>query len=98
MREQEARLAETVGRAMERQELGPGTECVTRLLGRTDAAQYVWAECTSSDHGAISVPARVEGAGVDLPRDGALYAEDVRRLFPKGLAKVIVSDPDRLRP
>ena len=73
-----------------------GAECGVRLLGESDGSSFVWAEC-SGPSGGVSAPMRIDGAEVQVPGDGSLYEDDVRRLFPAGLADLILDHPDRVR-
>jgi hypothetical protein len=72
--------------------------CQLRLLGGDDITSYVWAECRFPIGSALSTPFRVTGEQAEAPRDGNEYASSVSRLFPRDLARAILSDPDRLRP
>ncbi len=87
----EDELAQVVGAAR------GGDDCDVRLLAESDGRSFVWAECFGAS-GGISAPMRVDGNKVQLPGDGGLYADDVRRLFPKDLADAILTDQERLRP
>lgn len=74
-----------------------GADCDVRLLGESEGSSFVWAECIGPS-GGISAPMRVDGDDVELPGDGSLYADDVRRLFPADVADAIVTDQERLKP
>jgi hypothetical protein len=73
-----------------------GGDCKVRMLGESDDASFVWADCFGAS-GGISAAMRVEGDDVLQPGDGSQYGDDVRRLFPSGLAHMILDDPDALR-
>lgn len=77
---------------------GDGVTCEVRLLGESEGAAFVWAECVDGKGSGVSVPLRIEGGQVEGPGDGSQFSGDVRRLFPSGLAKLILGNPDRLRP
>lgn len=84
----EAELAPVVGAALD------GATCEVRLIGVEGNSSFVWARCswTTSDgiRGGMSGPMRVDGTEVQMPGDGSLFEEDVRRLFPADLADVIL--------
>ena len=48
--------------------------------------------------GGTSAPMRVDGDEVQVPGDGDLYSDDVRRLFPAEIADAILTDQERLKP
>jgi hypothetical protein len=75
--------------------------CEWEIWGQTDQEVYGWAECQdkSSDQGsAASVPVVIYlGAdkkiqSVVIPRDGAYYAIDVQKLFPRDVQKRILAN------
>jgi hypothetical protein len=76
--------------------------CEWEVLGQTPQDLYVWVVCQSiANDSAVSVPAAVhlgtDGrvARVDVPRDGSLYAQDVRALFPQDLhQRIFAHDVD----
>lgn len=74
--------------------------CEVRLLGSADATAYVWAKCEFPNDGPdapigwSSAPFRVDGEKVRHVRDGALYAQDVRALFPEPIADAILKHED----
>lgn len=84
-------LAQVVGAAR------GGDDCDVRLLGESDGSSFVWAECFGAS-GGISAPMRVDGDEVQLPGDGNLYDDGVRRLFPAEVADAILTDQERLKP
>jgi len=103
VRAQEARLAELVERDQRAAFSGMSGTCKVRLLGTEGSSSFVWAQCDypGSDGGpggAVSVPVRVDGSHVQVPRDGDAFAPDVRRMFPSAMVSTILHDPDRLRP
>jgi hypothetical protein len=87
----EGELASVVGAAFE------GADCDVRFLGESEGSSFVWAEC-AGPLGEISAPMRVDGDDVQVPGDGSLYDDDVRRLFPDDLADAILAREGRLRP
>ncbi len=87
----ERQLAPVVGAAFD------GADCEVRFLGKSDGSSFVWAEC-AGPLGAVSAPMRVDGDDVQVPGDGSLYTEDVRRMFPDDLADAILAREERLRP
>ena len=84
-------LAQVVGAAR------GGDDCDIRLLGESDGSSFVWAECFGA-LGGTSAPMRVDGDEVQVPGDGDLYSDDVRRLFPAEIADAILTDQERLKP
>ena len=80
----------------------PAALCEWQVLGQTSQDLYVWAVCQSvTNDSAVSAPAVVHlGTNghverVDMPRDGSLYAQDVRGLFPEDLgARIFAHDID----
>jgi hypothetical protein len=70
--------------------------CAVRVLRVTGTTTYGFATCTAGSS-AVSLPLRVAGSSVEMPRDGS-FAEDLDRLFPKDLAKALADHPDRYRP
>ena len=67
------------------------------LLGESDGSSFVWAECFGA-LGGTSAPMRVDGDEVQVPGDGDIYSDDVRRLFPAEIADAILTDQERLKP
>ena len=84
-------LAQVVGTAR------GGDDCDIRLLGESERSSFVWAECFGA-LGGTSAPMRVYGDEVQVPGDGDLYSDDVRRLFLAEIADAILTDQERLKP
>jgi len=72
--------------------------CEWEILGQEGQEVYLWAICQVAgdpDGSATSAPVVVtladDGgiARVDMPRDGTLYGEDIRAMFPKELQNTI---------
>lgn len=72
--------------------------CEWEILGQEGQEVYLWAICQVADDpdgAATSAPVVVrissDGkiAGVEMPRDGSLYGEDIRAMFPKKLHNTI---------
>lgn len=93
---EQARLALVIA-SREASDVGPSPVCQVRLLGQHGTVSYVWALCRARTGGAASFPARVDGQRVQTPRDGH-YGEDVHKLFPAGLARLIDRDAASLYP
>jgi hypothetical protein len=72
--------------------------CDVRLLGTDGATSYVWGECRYPDGSQVSTPFRLRNGHADSPGDGSAYGPSVHRLFPEAMARVVLADPDRLRP
>lgn len=79
----------------------PKALCEWEVWGRAQQTLYVWALCESAGGTATSVPAVVHlGAeghveGVDIPRDGSYYGQDLRSLFPpKVQARILAHEFD----
>ncbi len=75
----------------------PDGECGWEVLGEDDMQSYVWAICQSPGGTAVSAPAVVYWeagketvAKIQMPRDGSLYGEDVRLLFPPAVQERIL--------
>lgn len=81
-------------------------QCSVRLLGQEEATSYVWAHCEGPEidaDGQIerpgrSGPLRIDGDLVSEPRDGSLYSEDIREMFPADLADAILDRDQRVLP
>jgi hypothetical protein len=72
--------------------------CEWEILGQEGQEVYLWAICQVADDpdgAATSAPVVVTLANyggierVDMPRDGTLYGEDIRAMFPKELQNII---------
>lgn len=72
--------------------------CDVRLLGRNGSESYVWATCTGPSFGGVSAPMRVTDTELTMPRDGSLYADDIRAMFPSDLAELVLEDSMQVRP
>jgi murein DD-endopeptidase MepM/ murein hydrolase activator NlpD len=75
----------------------PDGECGWEVLGEDDMQSYVWAICQSPGGTAVSAPAvlyweagKETVAKIQMPRDGSLYGEDVRLLFPPAVQERIL--------
>jgi hypothetical protein len=81
-------------------------QCSVRLLGQEGTTSYVWAHCEGPEidadgqleRPAGSVPLRIDGNLVSEPRDGSLYAEDIKEMFPADLADAILDGDQRIFP
>ncbi len=92
MRRAEAELAERIA-----SNNGDAT-CDVRLLGREGNESYVWATCMGPSSGGVSAPMLVTDAEITVPRDGSLFAEDIRSMFPPDLASLVLEDSMQARP
>lgn len=96
---EEARVAPLIERAeASGWDNRPGT-CAVRVLGMQPGSTYVWADCKYPPTGGLSAPYRIDGETVRGARDGSLYADSIRAMFPADVADAVLDDDfERLRP
>ena len=96
VQQEEQRLATLLGNSD--QVIPQPGSCKVRLLGRDGGTSYAYAACESAEGSATQLPARIDGTTIRLPGDGSQYSEDVEALFPRRLAREILSHPERFTP